>query len=333
MAGALRLGLDPIGVSWLVGVACCVGVLAVIAHQGLAAYRGRPWIAAVCWIVRTVTRRRRPLPLAVWCAVGAFPVMAHLGWRLAYDGDWLPNTLHAKVAGLWWGQGARYLGLFADDDLALAFLPLYWMLHADGLDALLARVHDPAPRRFATGLAAALSAALLAAVAAGHVRGADAGTRDGVADLGVVSRYAASRVDEGRFLRGLIDGGLLPPDVVICVGGAGAVPDYTDWTTVDRRGLNDRRIAATALQARGRVAREHDIDYAYLVERGVIVFDAANRIVRDELVSGPEPQWFELDGVPMPVHAVRAGDRYLVFASPASWDDSREAFGRLEIVD
>jgi arabinofuranosyltransferase len=60
--------------------------------------RGR--FVARQWIVRT--------------AAFFVPVAAHLLFRLAYYGDWVPNTWHAKVGGrVWWDMGFTYLGAFA----------------------------------------------------------------------------------------------------------------------------------------------------------------------------------------------------------------------------
>ena len=57
--------------------------------------------------------RRRPR----WLAAGAITLAAvcgaHILWRLSYYGDWVPNSFHAKVAGLRLVSGVVYLGVFA----------------------------------------------------------------------------------------------------------------------------------------------------------------------------------------------------------------------------
>ncbi len=94
----------------------------------------RPWRAPVLFALATLTRpdgllfaavagaavlldrlrRRASLhPVVVWTAIYALPVAAHALWRRAYYGDWLPNTFHAKVAGLRWEEGLRYVAHFA----------------------------------------------------------------------------------------------------------------------------------------------------------------------------------------------------------------------------
>src|SRR5262245_17389983 len=62
---------------------------------------------------------------ALWLfAVGyAVPVGAHLLWRHAYYGSWLPNTFYAKVPGTWVAQGLGYLALYEKHYHALLFVP------------------------------------------------------------------------------------------------------------------------------------------------------------------------------------------------------------------
>jgi len=60
----------------------------------------------------------------VWAAALALGVVcgAHVAWRLAYYGDWVPNSFHAKVAGPRFVSGAVYLGVFARTHLLLPAL-------------------------------------------------------------------------------------------------------------------------------------------------------------------------------------------------------------------
>ncbi len=70
--------------------------------------------------------RKRPLTAAlVWGLPWALAVGAHLLWRHAYYGFWLPNTYYAKVGGeLWWGQSLRYFQSFSQMYHLEWFLPL-----------------------------------------------------------------------------------------------------------------------------------------------------------------------------------------------------------------
>jgi hypothetical protein len=99
------------------------------------------------------------------------------------------------------------------------------------------------------------------------------------------------------------------------VGGAGAVPYYTRWTTVDRRGLNDATIARMPVTERTFVGHEHDAPYEYLVARRVAVFDYFNQLLvkRQGLpqLRGP----YEHDGHVLAMRAIELGERALVFAT------------------
>ena len=122
-------------------------------------------------------------------------------------------------------------------------------------------------------------AALLFATYAGSRRPEAVFLRHGVTSIQGVSHYAMRRAGEGKFLRSLIDRGMLPRDLVLGVTGAGAVPYYTDWPTVDALGLNDAEIARLPLEERGVIAHEREAPYEYLVRRRVVVFDVLNQIV------------------------------------------------------
>jgi hypothetical protein len=67
-------------------------------------------------------------PVLRWAAPYAAIVGGHLLWRHAYYGTWLPNTFHAKVAGLMVGHGLEYLTWFHRDCLFGWFVP--WILFA-----------------------------------------------------------------------------------------------------------------------------------------------------------------------------------------------------------
>ncbi len=66
-------------------------------------------------------------PPAVARGVGLFVAIlaAHLVFRLAYYGDWLPNTYYAKVGGrTWWSMGLAYATTFAIEYGVVFWLPL-----------------------------------------------------------------------------------------------------------------------------------------------------------------------------------------------------------------
>lgn len=306
-----------------------------------------------------VLRGRRSIrALASWLAPLVLIVGTHLLWRRAYYGDWVPNTFHAKVGGLWLAQGARYYAYFHATHRIGYFLPLlvlacfgerraearalsvvllayglyvlavggdwfelrffvhvfpllYWLL-CEGLGRLatLGEGRLALPARLGAG-------ALALALAAATVRGFE---RVPTGDFGIKSvpnlrGYAGRRQQEGQYLRAYIERGVLPRDLVLGLGGAGAVPYYTGWTTVDRRGLNDRTIAHLPLDQRGRVAHEHDAPWEYLVQRRVAVFDWFNQLLVPraalEGLEGP----FRHAGRDLEVRAVFLGPNAMVFAT------------------
>ena len=136
-----------------------------------------------------------------------------------------------------------------------------------------------------------------------------------MASLGDIRAYAERRTAEGRFLRGLVDDGLLPKDLVLCVGGAGALPYYTDWPTVDRRGINDAKIARLPLPERGVIGHEHDAPYDYLRERRVVMFDVFNQIVHAQGEGRAFPDTVRHDDRVLPVRVVTARGHELLFGT------------------
>ncbi len=101
----------------------------------------------------------------------------------------------------------------------------------------------------------------------------------GINSVANIKGYAARRAEAGRKLRELIDAGLLDPSLVLAVNGAGVVPYYTDWPTVDKHGLNDRFIPHLPIGRRGIIAHEREAPAEYLAQREVIINDALNQLV------------------------------------------------------
>lgn len=86
----------------LVGGCACIAALAYVWWRTSRA----PWREALAW-----------WPMAALVA-------AHLAFRLAYYGDWVPNTFYAKVGSRHsFGAGARYLALFALEYGAVLWIP------------------------------------------------------------------------------------------------------------------------------------------------------------------------------------------------------------------
>jgi hypothetical protein len=156
--------------------------------------------------------------------------------------------------------------------------------------------------------------------------------RHGVAHVSAIRRYAAMRAQEGQFLHHLIDNGTLADDIVLSVTGAGAVPYYTDWTTVDALGLNDRYIAHLPLLKRGVIAHERHAPLAYLRRRGVVVFDVLNRLVYPLEALPRLPEHVTYDSELLPVRVVRLGEYCLAFATLVPDEEFARVFQNLKVL-
>jgi arabinofuranosyltransferase len=124
------------------------GLLFVVA---LAAATGLTWLGAR-------HRGRRSGRTLLWGLLPAVVAAAHVSWRLAFYGEWLPNTYAAKITGAWPESGLRY---------AASFVLEYGLW---------------------------LPAALLAGVAAGKLR---AGTRSGSPPANAVEPATGSNLAPG----------------------------------------------------------------------------------------------------------------------------------------
>jgi hypothetical protein len=323
-------------------------------------------VAGAFLLYEILARRRTAKSGMIWLAPYIAIVGSHAVWRFAYYGYWLPNTFYAKVPGAWWEQGFEYLSRFALEYHILWFLPLAilaivlrprfsnLLFAAASVSYLLYVAYIGGDRLefrflviilpylymlFAEGLlliaswrkaiAWATGIALVATTLFVSQRHQEAAQPHGIANLALMKRYADMRSREGNFLRGLIDEGLLPSDLVICVGGAGAVPYYTGWPTVDRRGLNDTLIARMELEERGMVAHEHDAPYEYLQLRRVAIFDVLNRLTYPAAALPRLPSTIVHDGRTLPLRIFKAGDRYLVFATFLPPKEFKESFSKL----
>jgi hypothetical protein len=91
---------------------------------GLAALTRPEGILIGAAALGTVALLDRRVGLARAAAFAA-PVALHFAFRLAYYGEWLPNTYHAKVGGrTWWDVGGDYLLAFAIEYGAWIWIPL-----------------------------------------------------------------------------------------------------------------------------------------------------------------------------------------------------------------
>jgi hypothetical protein len=250
-----------------------------------------------------------------------------LGWflPLALLALWGERRRAALLAFAFLGPYLGYVVAVGGDQFEFRFvvhvLPwLYW-LPVEGARTLWEGARLPVPRAARMFLAAASVVLLILTTQQGFGRhGREHSPTEGI------DYYASYRSEEGRFLRRLIESGQLPRDVPIAVTGAGAVPYYTGWTTIDILGLNDEYVAHLPLTRRGRLGHERRAPYEYLVQRGVVLVDVYNQLLHDELPPRrPYPEhMLRLKYVPLE-------SRFLVFGTFASDEDLARALPGLEI--
>jgi arabinofuranosyltransferase len=165
--------------------------------------------------------------------------------------------------------------------LVPVFPPFYWLV-SEGIGVMARMGARSRERRLAAGAAAVgIGLALWVTTYLGSERPEAKKTRYDIASIEEIRAYADRRVREGRFLRGLIEMGLLPDDLVLCVTGAGAVPYYSKLPTIDLYGMNDVAIAHQKITERGVIAHEKRGSPDYMRERGVEIFDRLNKLVCD----------------------------------------------------
>jgi len=172
-------------------------------------------------------------------------------------------------------------------------------------------------------------AALLGTTYAGSIKESKKARYD-IDTLRGTKKYTQERVWAGKFLRSLIDKGLLPDDIILCTGGAGAIPYYTQWPTVDLLGLNDVKIAHQKFNMSRRVGHQKRATNEYLRKRKVELLDVNNRIVVKWLVS-KRPSKSQKCGNTNKgcLKIIKVGNYYLYFKTFLTDDEFRKRFEKL----
>ena len=81
-------------------------------------------LATIAIALHAVIVRRQSVASVVRASIALFAPVLHLAWRLAYYGEWLPNTYYAKVVEAWPESGLRYLYCFVLEHGLVVWLPL-----------------------------------------------------------------------------------------------------------------------------------------------------------------------------------------------------------------
>jgi hypothetical protein len=283
------------------------------------------------------------VPGAWWDQGARYLALFHEDYRIAC---FLPLLLPALLRGRRFASTAFstttgvyliYVCYVGGDRFEFRFLvpvlPYFYWLLGESLYRLARLAGDAWPGRAgAYALTAAAVAGLLIATHVGSRRPESVYLRHGVTSVQAVEHYATWRAGEGKILRSMIDEGLLPPDLVLAVTGAGAVPYYTDWPTIDSHGLNDAEIARLPLLERSVIAHERTAPYDYLVARKVAIFDILNRIVHLSDLARQQRPVVEYDGRRVPLKVVRVKGHYLIFATTLADHQLDRSLPGLEIL-
>ncbi len=265
------------------------------------------------------------------------------------------SVLFATFIVAWSTYVAKIGGDWMENRMLVVLYPMLYWLIGDGLERLArlpGEIKKPGLARSFAVLATALALVVLGLTYRGNraeVSMAYLGTEDELPMEELVERkiasvnanrfYAFIRSQQGKFLRSLIDEGLLPEDLVLGVGGAGALPYYTMWPAVDFIGLTDAHIA----HQESSTGPEHLLaghqkwgSLDYLRERRVVMLDALNQIVFDEPYDPDNDPFAILRMMVIPdveLRTVKVKDKYLVFATLVSEEEFQRVFGHLEILE
>lgn len=270
-----------------------------------------------------------------------------LVWRPRFEA-WL----FATIVAAWSTYVAKIGGDWMQDRMLIVyFAPLYWLV-GDGLERI-PRLAAAKPRlaRGLAALTAGLAVAILsmtflgnraevsmAYIGSGKETSMAEMVERKIASVNALRFYAFTRAQQGMFLRSLIDEGILPDDLVLGVGGAGALPYYVMWPTVDFIGLTDAHVAHQPAEDAKHVLAGHQQwgSLDYLRGRGVVMLDALNQIVFDEPYD-PENDphaVYRIMVIPgVKLRTVKVKGKYLVFASLVPEEEFQRIFGHLEILE
>jgi arabinofuranosyltransferase len=251
---------------------------------------------------RTSAPRADPRAEAAWLARAALPMAAHALFRLAYYGDLVPNTFHAKVGfgSAVLSRGLHYVAEFVASYLPVLLLAAYgiwserrsprarliaaWTVCHLAYVAYVGGDYKPTFRFFAPvipGLCLMAGVALARwwSRAGEHERGRRAILGAAAGAMVAVYLVAASRearvftlwrrsvlpthTAAGRWL-----GAHYPPTAVLATNNAGVLPYYSNLPTIDMLGLCDAAIARRKMPAAATGLAGHEKgDGAYVLRR------------------------------------------------------------------
>jgi arabinofuranosyltransferase len=228
-----------------------------------------------------------------------------------------------------------YLAYVGGDRFEFRFLDFilpqsYWLL-CEGL--FLAAAALPAIKR---PLVLALSiVSIIAGVTVNGSLRSEARDRYHIASIHHMRAYANRRAKDGAFLRSLVNRGLLPADLRLCVGGAGALPYTSRLHTLDYYGLNDAKIAHKDIKKRKHIGHEHRATPAYMQEKQILMYDILGNIVYTKsdqpstLLDRAKNRAKKMNGSILTARCRKVDDKYLIYASAVSDAEHNAAMAKL----
>ena len=260
-------------------------------------------------------------------------LVALTAWRVGYYGDPLPNTFYAKTGGSAWVRGLAYLGAYGWSHPLLSLLLVLrlalgqwkprsialllacsgWLVYVASVGgdfkptgrfiipilpllALLAvECVDLLERRFPTARLGLAGLLLVGGIPYWHV--------DQQARSWAAERHANL---QARRLVGSWLAENMPPDTVLAIHSAGAIPFYAGFHTIDMWGLTNHHIARTEAATFGTGMAGHeksDPEYVFSLEPDLYLPEDGVFVLKSwDLEPGPGfPADFEQDYTPIHV--------------------------------
>ncbi|MBL8749493.1 MAG: hypothetical protein JNK78_10065 [Planctomycetes bacterium] len=152
---------------WMAAWSACAAASALTRPDGAALALATAGTGALL-----VARRRLPLRAFAAGVAPLLAVAAHLVWRRAFYGDWVPNTWFAKVGDPWPEAGLRYLILFLAENGGVVVLAVagWWFVEEArvGAAAVGRMLLRNAPATIATATVLALAGYYVLVVGGDH---------------------------------------------------------------------------------------------------------------------------------------------------------------------
>jgi len=155
-------------------------------------------------------------------------------------------------------------------------LPLFAWLMADGLATLTGWIAKAPAVRW--GLATAGLAGITTLTAQSWWPGAGL-IRSEVESIRFIGSFAERRAEQGKTLHRWTQEGVLPSDLRLCVGAAGAMPYFAELWALDYFGLTHPEIAKRPVVDKKVVAHQHQATIDDLIDEQVDVYDAVGWII------------------------------------------------------